>query len=141
MVRLGIFRGKGRILFKAARFQKDYWLLENSKVNLFCLRLTTQLKTLPHGPFNALKMVLGLKGAIMVASRGDECEIPPNILNQLPFPPAASSTLKGTFKRIRLSEVDDDDEGEVFVFSDDDEPASVPGPSQRRRIQDLSITN
>lgn len=91
-IRLGILLGKGRILFNAAKFKKDYHLLEQADVLRFYEDLTKKLQTMPYGPFHALRMTIGHHDAVRLAREGNECDVPDSVLNSLTKSIATSKT-------------------------------------------------
>lgn len=96
LIRLGIFRGKGKILFGPARFQADYQLLNQIEIQKFYKGLVNTVSKLPMGPWHALQMLLGFDGAMRVAAAGDECDIPDSVKNMMHSQPGSSrSTKKG----------------------------------------------
>lgn len=91
LIRMGVMRGKGKVLFQSARFEKDYGPLNHVDLGIFYHKLIKLLSTLPNGPFNALEMLLGRDGACQVAADGAECDIPDNVVNLRTQPSGSSS--------------------------------------------------
>ena len=81
LVRIGILKGKGTILFTAAKFQRDCFLLDDAEINAMYTKLLGHISTLPHGPFQAIAMVLGTEEAKNQAIRRKECQLPGCYLN------------------------------------------------------------
>jgi hypothetical protein len=86
---------------KGARFGTGYNLCEMNDLSRLYRSLVKNLSTPPHGPFKALVIVMGLEGALTIANRGGECEVPPSVLNQVVSAPSDQTRPS---KRLRLGE-------------------------------------
>ncbi len=125
LIRLGILRGKGRILFNAAKFKKDYHLLEQDAIQRYYEDLTNKLQTMPYGPFHALRMTIGHHDAVRLAKEGNECDVPDSVLNALSKQIATTSNRvpspSQSRKRARVYDDNDDIEGETIDLTLSDE--------------------
>jgi hypothetical protein len=82
LVRMGILKGSGLKLFSAAQFKTNYDILTDSEINQLHSRITTYLRTLPHGPFRAVRSILGDRQAMIFGSdRYRQCVLPDSYLN------------------------------------------------------------
>jgi hypothetical protein len=101
LVRLGILKGSGEKLLKAARFRKDYDLLSPAEITALHKRLVGLFKTLPDGPFQALCEIVGEKQARVFASRAyRQCTLPHADQNAR----MGESSNRKPFKRPRLDQ-------------------------------------
>jgi hypothetical protein len=76
-----ILEEKGHIIFKGAKFQKDYHLVETPGIWQLYQGIITDIETLPYGLFKVLDH-LGRADTIHIARQG-ECDIPDSILDQM----------------------------------------------------------
>jgi hypothetical protein len=74
---MGVFRGHGNVLFGPAKFGVNFHLHNEKEIISLHQRLRRNLETLPHGPFHAISLVLGIDEAKHQATSNHECILPP----------------------------------------------------------------